>query len=140
MCTESATLYVSGVLRPGDVWELRQQCDGVVGSAQFLRVDMRGLVALEHEVLLDLRAMLCDWCATRGPGHVARASDGFRAPLEGRSGGRPVESTAVERWSDDTVWLPDNGPLFVLRCAKAWAQSVAPGTQRALNVSMARLV
>jgi hypothetical protein len=124
MCTESATLYVSGVLRPGDVWELHQRCESVIRSARLLRVDLHGLVALEHETLLDVRAMLCDWCSTRGPGHAARASDGFRAPCDMYARLSLAERAEPEPWSDDTVWMPDNGPLVVLRLAKYWAEAV----------------
>ena len=71
--SESATLYLRGILRDADVAVARATCAHLPASIRLLRVDIRGVRAMDTAVRESIGALARDWRSTR-IGHVIVAA------------------------------------------------------------------
>ena len=63
---DCATLYLSGVLRPGDHVTLSAAWNGLPARVGTLRLDLHGVDEVDDEALIAVRAVLRHWRESRG--------------------------------------------------------------------------
>jgi hypothetical protein len=95
--TESATLYLRGILREADVAVARATCAQLPTSIRLLRVDVRGVDVMDAAVREGIATLAREWRSTR-LGHVIVA-----ASLEKVGGWTPE--------SEPRVHASDVGPV-----------------------------
>ena len=96
LSTETAILYLSGVLQADDVARLCAECGGLPATIRTLRLDLRSLSADGVDAMDAVRALLPLWRESRG-GHFRLAVDApnLVATLTGGDGPRGPRSPWV---------------------------------------------
>lgn len=63
---DSATLYLSGTLSPGDAFTIGRACAELPDRVRTLRLDLHGLTRMEDEAFSSVRGVLRCWSESRG--------------------------------------------------------------------------
>ncbi len=63
---DSATLYLSGALSPGDAFSLGRACAELPDRVRTLRLDLHGVTRMEDDAFSSVRGVLRYWRESRG--------------------------------------------------------------------------